>query len=251
MSGNKITNDIESANKTEYTNLSNELDTTTGRRIFIRKVFGLTLGQLCTNLIIVSVAMFNETFATAITTEIGIGLFYVVAIGYLLIICHSLCNENTLRNYPSNIYIYSTLTILMSYMLAVLCVLTYPIIVFKALCGTILITSVLTAFTLQTKYDYTPWAAGLVCCLGLLIFGSIVMFFFNSQLINTLFIVFGLVTFMLYLIIDVQMIVGGKHIKYKFDENDYVLAALCLYLDIINIFLYLIQFFSQDSGNCN
>ena len=32
MSGNKITNDIESANKTEYTNLSNELDTTTGRR---------------------------------------------------------------------------------------------------------------------------------------------------------------------------------------------------------------------------
>ena len=47
------------------------------------------------------------------------------------------------------------------------------------------------------------------------------------------------------------MIVGGKHIKYKFDENDYVLAALCLYLDIINIFLYLIQFFSQDSGNCN
>ena len=54
-----------------------------------------------------------------------------------------------LRNYPSNIYIYSTLTILMSYMLAVLCVLTYPIIVFKALCGTILITSVLTAFTLQ------------------------------------------------------------------------------------------------------
>lgn len=36
------------------------------------------------------------------------------------------------------------------------------------------------------------------------------------------------------------MIVGGKR-KYTLGHDDYILAAIILYLDIINIFLYLLE----------
>jgi FtsH-binding integral membrane protein len=41
-----------------------------------------------------------------------------------------------------------------------------------------------------------------------------------------------------YLIIDTQMIVGGHYLKYSID--DYIMASVNLYLDIINIFIYLL-----------
>ena len=38
---------------------------------------------------------------------------------------------------------------------------------------------------------------------------------------------------------DTQMIVGGR--KYEYSEEDYVAAAVQLYLDVVYIFLFLLQ----------
>lgn len=45
----------------------------------------------------------------------------------------------------------------------------------------------------------------------------------------------GLIVFCIYLIYDVQLIVGKNNIK--FSEDDYILAAINLYVDIIAIFI--------------
>jgi FtsH-binding integral membrane protein len=45
--------------------------------------------------------------------------------------------------------------------------------------------------------------------------------------------------FGIYLIIDTQLIIGGKRLELSLD--DYVIGALILYMDIIQIFLYLLQ----------
>ena len=42
-----------------------------------------------------------------------------------------------------------------------------------------------------------------------------------------------------YLIVDTQMIMGGKSIELSIDE--YILAAMLLYIDIIQIFLYILR----------
>jgi FtsH-binding integral membrane protein len=34
---------------------------------------------------------------------------------------------------------------------------------------------------------------------------------------------------------------GGKDRSYECDEDDYILAAVLLYLDIINLFLYILK----------
>ena len=50
---------------------------------------------------------------------------------------------------------------------------------------------------------------------------------------------------MVYIIHDTQLIIGGANKKYQIAPDDYVLAALTLYLDIINLFLYLLSLLNK------
>lgn len=44
-----------------------------------------------------------------------------------------------------------------------------------------------------------------------------------------------------YLVFDTQMILGGKHRKYQVSPEEYIFAALNLYLDVVTLFLFLLQ----------
>ena len=50
----------------------------------------------------------------------------------------------------------------------------------------------------------------------------------------------GAFVFSLYLIYDTQMMMGGKH-KYALDPEEYIFAALNIYLDVINLFMYILM----------
>merc|ERR1712179_299619 len=50
----------------------------------------------------------------------------------------------------------------------------------------------------------------------------------------------GCTIFTIFLAIDIKLITGGG--RYELGEDDYVLGAIYIYLDIINIFLYVLQF---------
>ena len=43
-----------------------------------------------------------------------------------------------------------------------------------------------------------------------------------------------------YIVFDTQLMMGGQH-KYSISPEEYIFAALNLYLDIINLFLYLLM----------
>ena len=49
----------------------------------------------------------------------------------------------------------------------------------------------------------------------------------------------GAFIFMLYIIFDTQMLMGGHH-SYALDPEEYVFAALSLYLDMVNLFIYIL-----------
>ena len=49
----------------------------------------------------------------------------------------------------------------------------------------------------------------------------------------------GTLIFGIYLIFDTQLIVGEG--RYKLGIDDYILGAMILYVDIIMIFIYLLQ----------
>ena len=52
--------------------------------------------------------------------------------------------------------------------------------------------------------------------------------------------------FSFYIVYDTQLIVGGKHRKIMFHIDDYVLAAVSLYLDVINLFLMILRLLNGE-----
>ena len=57
----------------------------------------------------------------------------------------------------------------------------------------------------------------------------------------------GALIFSLYIVYDTQMMMGGKH-KYSLSPEEYIFAALNLYLDIINLFRYVLIIVGISGG---
>ena len=92
---------------------------------------------------------------------------------------------------------------------------------------------------MQTKWDFTACGGILfVCAIILLIFG-IVAICIPGRTVHLIYASLGALLFSVYLVFDTQLMLGGKH-KYSISPEEYIFAALNLYLDIINIFLYIL-----------
>ena len=99
----------------------------------------------------------------------------------------------------------------------------------------------LTIFALQTKIDFTAMGGVLlVAVLCLMMFGLFMWFFPNNKTVNIVYASLGAFIFACYIIFDTQLMMGGKH-KYSVDPEEYIFASLNLYLDIINLFLFILS----------
>jgi len=54
------------------------------------------------------------------------------------------------------------------------------------------------------------------------------------------------VIFSFYIVYDVQLIIGGKHHTYRFGIDEHIFAALNIYLDVINLFIRILQIFGRE-----
>lgn len=99
----------------------------------------------------------------------------------------------------------------------------------------------LTVFAFQTKFDFTGMGTILfVAMLILFTAGIILLFVGRSKLASILYSSFAVFLFSLYLIYDTQLMIGGKH-KYSISPEEYIFAALNLYLDIVILFLHILR----------
>lgn len=77
-----------------------------------------------------------------------------------------------------------------------------------------------------------------VAVIILFIFG-IVSMFFPGKTIRLIYASVSALLFCIYLVYDTQLMMGGKH-KYSISPEEYIFAALNLYLDIVQIFMSLL-----------
>jgi len=106
---------------------------------------------------------------------------------------------------------------------------------------TIAIFTGLTLYAYQTKIDYTHLGNYLIASLfGFIVFGFLLSFT-TIPFPSLIYPCIGSIIFSFYIIFDTQLIIGGKHLKYEFSTDDYVLACISLYLDIINLFLSILD----------
>merc|ERR1711976_652448 len=62
------------------------------------------------------------------------------------------------------------------------------------------------------------------------------------RFIRILYSLLGLLFYSLYLILDTKCVMGGKSLRgYEFTHDEYIFAAVMLYVDILMIFLYLLD----------
>jgi FtsH-binding integral membrane protein len=108
-----------------------------------------------------------------------------------------------------------------------------------ALLITALIVCVLAIYAWNTKTDVTIlWGIMLVVLTAFVLTGFI-MLFFRTPFLTSLYSFIGAIIFGIYIVIDVQMIEGKMKEKYQID--DYVGASMNLYLDILNLFLKILE----------
>jgi Integral membrane protein, interacts with FtsH len=105
---------------------------------------------------------------------------------------------------------------------------------------------VLTLFTMQSRIDWSFLGPAIFACLFVFIFWGFFTFwlvpaasFVPRQLLS----LFGAIIFVLFIIYDTNNIM--RH----FGVDDYVIAAIELYLDVINLFRYLLMFLSLAGGS--
>uniref|UniRef100_A0A673KCD2 Zgc:110410 n=1 Tax=Sinocyclocheilus rhinocerous TaxID=307959 RepID=A0A673KCD2_9TELE len=108
--------------------------------------------------------------------------------------------------------------------------------------ATALVSLAMSLFPLQLKWDFTALSGSIwVLCWTLFSF-ALLCAILRSQYLYILYASLGTLIFSVYLVMDMELILGGKH-KYSSSPEEYIFAALNLYLDIITIFLLLLQLF--------
>ena len=109
---------------------------------------------------------------------------------------------------------------------------------------TSLIVISLTLFAWCTPFDFVLWGPVLILCISMSLMMSLILFFaFSHRQLHAFYIGIGILIYSIYLVIDTQLIMGGK--RYQVEIDDFVLGAVILYTDIIMIFLYILQALSS------
>jgi len=102
----------------------------------------------------------------------------------------------------------------------------------------------LTLFAFQTKHDFTSLTGIMwILLLGLMAFGLIRLLFPHNKWTEVAYSSMGAMVFGVYIVIDTQLLISRG--KVRIDEEDYILAALTLYIDVINLFLHLLHLLAE------
>ncbi|XP_038632061.1 protein lifeguard 1 [Scyliorhinus canicula] len=218
------------------------LDDTTIRRYFIRKVFVIVGVQLLFTFGIVCVFTYssdirNFTQATPAFLYSSFGIFIVMLVALN-------CCGDIRRQYPWNILCMTLLTLSLSYMVGAIASNYNTASVMIALGSTVAVCLAIILFASQTRFDFTLcYGFLLVASIVLLMFGFFSIFFY-SRILQIVYGSLGAMIFSIFLAADIQLMLANH--RYGLSPEEYIFGALILYLDIINIFLYMLMIFGGD-----
>jgi len=217
------------------------------RRSFIRKVYGILFSQLLLTGAIISLFLFYEPLKLYVQRS---RVIYWVAFAVMLVCLIAMaCCEGVRRKFPTNMIFLGVFTAAEGFMLGTLCAHFEVDAILIAVGITAGVTLGLTLFAFQTKIDFTA-CGGMLCALLmiLMVAGIILSFVGTSKIAMIGYGAAGALVFSLYIIYDTQLMMGGKH-KYSLDPEEYIFAALNIYLDVVNLFMYILMIVGGSSDN--
>ena len=209
------------------------------RLAFLRKVYGVVFGQLLLTAAIVYALRTVPGLLPSVVRRLGVSLGFLPVIPLMLL---SLGGTSG----PLAYVLLAAFTALEALAVGAFTWGVPTALMLKAAGATAVATGGLSMYALTTKRDFTP-SAGILysSILGLLALGLMQLVFGPMPAVQTMRISLGLVVFCAYLVVNTQMMMGGKK-KRQLRPTDHIMAAVTLYTDIINIFLHVLASMARN-----
>ena len=210
---------------------------------FIKKVYGILSFQMAITTLLVGISMCVPTYSKFQLANVWImWTCLIFSIGSIISL---VCFKDLARKVPTNYCLLILFTFCEAYLVSFVCNMTQPKIVFMAASMTCFITFSLTFYACTTKRDFTIYGSILFLLASVLFLFSIFFLFTHNKLIHIIVSCFGVLIYSFYLIYDTQLLLGNK--ENAIDTEDYILCSMMLYIDVINIFLYLLDILKSSS----
>ncbi|XP_017868945.1 PREDICTED: protein lifeguard 1 [Drosophila arizonae] len=213
------------------------------RKGFIRKVYLILLTQLLFTCGVICIFMYHGP--TKLFVRSNPIVVIVAMVVNLVVLISMACCETARRHFPVNFICLGLFTVTMSLMLGGVASFMDANLVLIAVSITALLVAALSIFAIQTKYDFTAMGGVLIAIVISLLILAFAGAFLRQTFGETAFACLGALFGSFMLIYDTQLIIGGTH-KYQFNPEDYIFAALTLYIDVVRIFLYILRFMARE-----
>ena len=210
------------------------------RQTFISKVFITVFFQLLYTFSYIMICKNVPGILTFMEGDYGLGLMYIAFNILIIMTCFLFCQyDNILKPYPNNIIFCILFTICLTHFLFYTFINIPNDILSFTFFTTLFLVSSLIFYASQTKINYTNKGSFLIIGLLSTILLGIFTILLNYQFLQILYPILGVIVFSGYIVYDVQLILGRETIKYS--PDDYLLASVNLYLDIINMCMFVLD----------
>lgn len=214
---------------------------------FVRKVYGILTVQLLITAAIAGFCFAKRKDPKFVKVMADPGVLTLSLFGFIASFCALACCRLD-KTVPINYLLLFVFTACQGVMVghAVMAV-PEPEIVLAAACITAGSVIGITLYAIFTKEDFTVCGPILSDIFFIFAITSIFVVIFGPKL-HFFLAGIGVFLFSFYLIYDTQLIMSGTfrgHRKYHIDEDSYIMAAVTLYLDIINLFLYILELLNE------
>lgn len=221
---------INLENNNNNTNISREAL----RKGFIRKVLVILIVQLVFTTLAIAVTFIDKENTRKWMNDHQWTLYVALVVSLVTIIIMA-CFRNLFRRVPWNYLLLTLYTLATAYFLASIAAVSKSTSVLFAGGFTLFAVFVIACYAWKTKKDLTKKMSGILSVMSILLMILIFGIIFRSNIINVIIgAAFGVVFSFLFAI-NVQRLSGRYEAKFSLD--DYVIAALDLYIDIVQIFL--------------
>ncbi|KAF8326537.1 glutamate binding protein [Cantharellus anzutake] len=201
------------------------------KNAFIQKVYSILFVQILGTCIVAGAL--SQSRGTIEWVQANPWAFYVplfatlINLGFLWYKRHS---------HPTNYILLGTFTLLESFAIGVAISFFDTVIVLQALLITLGVFLGLTLFTIQSKYDFSGMGPFLFAGLLVMIFSGLVSLFLPfNQTADLIYSICGALLFSGYVVYDTYVITK------RLSPDEYIMGAISLYLDFINLFLYILR----------
>lgn len=209
------------------------------RWAFIRKIYSILAVQMLLTIAVASVVVFVRPVSHFfVSSGAGLGLYILLLVMPFIVLCPL---YHYYRSHPVNLILLGIFTVCISFAIGLTCAFTRGEVILESV--------ILTAVVVVSLTLYTFWAARRghdFNFLGPFLFAAIMVLMVFALI--QIFIPMGRISMMVYgglasLIFCGYIIYDTDNLIKRYTYDEYVWAAVALYLDIINLFLSLLTLF--------